>query len=62
MARRFNTHNRFAEELDSTPSRLDELTFHNRLEERAMRAAGWRRNLAYAVLTIVAVTFAMFVA
>lgn len=61
MARRSNTHNRFSAELDSEPSRLDELTFHSRLEERERRAAGWRRNLLYMALIVAGVAFATFV-
>ncbi|RST50001.1 hypothetical protein [Variovorax sp. MHTC-1] len=62
MAKRFNTHNRFAEELDSAPSGLEELTFYRRLEEHERRAAGWRRNLSVAALAIVAVVVAIFIA
>jgi hypothetical protein len=62
MAKRLNTHNRFAAELDSAPSRLDELTFHHRLEERERSATVWRRNLSFAALVIVVVAVVMFIA
>jgi hypothetical protein len=62
MSRRFNTHNRFAAELDSAPSRLEDLTLHHRLEEREQSASGWRRNLSVAALLVVAVLVTMFIA
>ncbi|CAN7164250.1 hypothetical protein LJR290_000170 [Variovorax sp. LjRoot290] len=62
MSRRFNTHNRFAAELDSAPSRLEDLTLHHRLEEREQRTSGWRRNMGVAALVVVAVLVAMFIA
>lgn len=54
MAKRFDTHNRFADEADTIPSRLDDLTLHRRLEERERRRAGWRRNLSIFAALIVA--------
>jgi len=62
MAKRFNTHNRFAAQLDSAPSRLDELTFEHRFQEREQRATGWRRNFSFAALAIALVLTALFVA
>jgi hypothetical protein len=62
MSRRFNTHNRFAAELDSAPSRLEELTLHHRLEESERHASGWRRNLSVAALLVIAVLVTVFIA
>jgi hypothetical protein len=62
MSRRFSTHNRFAAELDSAPSRLEDLTLQHRLEEREQRASGSRRNLFVAALLIVAVLVTVFIA
>jgi hypothetical protein len=37
---------RYPNEPDTIPSRLDELTAHRRLEQREVHRAGWRRNLS----------------
>jgi hypothetical protein len=62
MARTRNVHNhhRHSAELDSAPSRLEELTFHSRLEEQERVAAGWRRNMMWASLAIVAMAAAYY--
>ncbi|MGJ7497245.1 hypothetical protein ACSFA8_19465 [Variovorax sp. RT4R15] len=61
MAKRLDTHNRFAAPQDSAPSRLDELTFQHRFEEREQRATGWR-NITFAALAVVLVLVALFLA
>ena len=62
MAKRLTTHNRFSAQLDSAPSRLDELTFDHRLQERQEYTAGWRRNLSFVALVVVVVLVALFMA
>jgi hypothetical protein len=60
MTKRYDTHNRFAEEADTIPSRLDELTVHRRVAEREQRRAGWRRNFAiFAAVVVVALVARM---
>ena len=62
MANRLTTHNRFhAEDLESMPSQLDELTLHSRLEQPEQRSKGWLRNVAIGAL-VVLVAAAMFLA
>ena len=62
MTKRLNTHNRFSAPQDSAPSRLDELTFDHRFQEREEHNAGWRRNLSFVALAVVVVLLALFAA
>ncbi|MBT2325863.1 hypothetical protein J7E62_26380 [Variovorax paradoxus] len=62
MAKRLDTHNRFAAELDSAHSRLDELSLDHGTEAREGRGAGWRRNLAFAAIVVAVAAVAMFIA
>ncbi|MDR6539690.1 hypothetical protein [Variovorax soli] len=56
IAKQLNTHDRFhADELDTVPSRLDELTLHSRLEQREQHRKGWLRNLTIAAVVTVVV-------
>lgn len=60
MARPRNTYNRYSAPPDSAPSRLEELTLHSRLEDQERNAAGWRRNLAWASLALVAIAMVFY--
>ena len=62
MAKRLNTHNRFhADEPETGPSRLEELTLHGRLEQREHYRKGWLRNLTIGGLVAV-IAFIAFLA
>jgi hypothetical protein len=61
MAKRLDTHNRFAAELDSAHSRLDDLSSDHRREKHRRRAAAWR-NWAFAALVVVVAGIAVFIA
>ena len=62
MNKRLDNHNRFAEEIDTIPSRLDELTSHRRLAEREQRRAGWRRNFSIFAAVVVLALIARWLA
>jgi hypothetical protein len=61
MANKISNHNRFEAELDTSPSQLQEALWDRREEERERTAAGWRRNLIFITLAVVAVAAAMLV-
>jgi hypothetical protein len=61
MAKRLDTHNRFAAELDSAPSRLDDLSFEHQREKHRRHAAAWR-NWAFAALVVVVAGIAAYIA
>lgn len=46
--------------VDTTPSRLDQLTTRSRLEQQQRYAAGWRRNMAAAAAVVVAVLVILY--
>ncbi|MGK6306143.1 hypothetical protein [Variovorax sp. DT-64] len=59
MANKISNHNRFEAELDTNPSQLQEALWDLRQEEREKVAAGWRRNLSFVALAVVAAVVAM---
>jgi hypothetical protein len=61
MANKISNHNRFEAELDTIPSQLQEALWDRRQEERERVAAGWRRNLSFVALAVVAAVLAMLV-
>ncbi|VWX63543.1 conserved hypothetical protein [Burkholderiales bacterium 8X] len=46
---------RIDDDIDTIPSRLDELTTRSRMEELERNKAGWRRNMLVAILVVLIV-------
>ncbi|VTU26190.1 hypothetical protein H4CHR_01746 [Variovorax sp. PBS-H4] len=61
MANKISNHNRFEAELDTIPSQLQEALWDLRQQEREKLAAGWRRNLSFLALAVVATVLVMLV-